>query len=115
VEQVTPEEFAQEHNLSLEEAKLILARRAIPTPPPGAKLTLARLSLTKAERKVGVHPVVVEGGWIEKEHDPEAEEGFLSFYANKGGSNLPQAERPKRRLNQKPVAAEDESQDPEDY
>lgn len=110
---MTPEEFAEQTGLSLEEARLILARRAAAEqPPPGSRQTLARLALEKAQKKVGVHPVVVEGGWIEKEHDPEAEEGFLSFYANKGGSELPQG-RPKRRLNAQPVAVEDQSQDEE--
>lgn len=110
---MTPEEFAEEHGLTLEEAKLILARRSLPTPPPGSRLTLALRALADAQKKVGVHPVVVEGGWIEKEHDPEAEEGFLTFYANKGGSS--ETPRPKRKVNARPVAAEDESQDPEDY
>lgn len=109
---MTPEEFAAQTGLTLDEATLILARRALPTPPPGSRLTMAIRALVEAQKKTGVHPVVVEGGWIEKEHDPEAEEGFLTFYANKGGS---ETARPKRKVNARPVAAEDESQDPEDY
>lgn len=112
---MTPEEFAAQTGLTLEEAKLILARRSLPTPPPGSRLTLALRALADAQKKTGVHPVVVEGGWIEKEHDPEAEEGFLTFYANKGGVISTQGDRPKRKVNARPVAAEDESQDPEDH
>ena len=97
-----------EAGLTLEEATLILARRAVPKPTAGSKLTQALKALADAQKKVGVHPVVVEGGWIEKAHDPEAEEGFLSFYAKK-------TDRPKRRLGVPPPAVEDESQDPKDY
>lgn len=98
-----------EAGLTLEEATLILARRAAPKPDPGAKLTQALQALSKAQKKVGVHPVVVEGGWIEKAHDPEAEEGFLNFYANKAEG------RPKRKVSSPQKPLEDESQDSEDY
>ncbi len=110
---MTPLDALLAAGLSLEEAQLILARReaAANAPTQSQKLTRAMEALAKAQKRVGVHPVVVEGGWIEKEHDPEAEEGFLSFYANKGAGA---PERPKRKLNRPVVPVEDQSQDPED-
>lgn len=106
---MTPLEQLLKAGLSQEEATLILARRAAAEQaPPGSKLTLARMAMEKAQKKVGVHPVVVEGGWIEKEHDPEAEEGFLKFYSNKDEG------RPKRKVSFIPKPLEDQSQDPED-
>lgn len=112
---MTAEEFAASTGLTLEEAQLILARRAAPVAPVGGRLALALKALSDAVRKTGVAPVRIgEGGVLEKSEvlDTEALE---KFYATKGGSSATPLQSPTRKVRQPAVAAEDESQDPEDY
>jgi hypothetical protein len=109
---MTPEEFAAQTGLTLEEAKLILARRAAPVAPVDGRLALALKALSDAVRKTGVAPVRVgEGGVLEKSEvlDPEA---LDKFYSTKPAY---ESVRPKRAMRPPPVADEDVSQDPEDY
>lgn len=87
---MTPAEFAESHGLSLEEATYILSRRRqLAEVSLGAegRLERARLALSKAQKKVGVAPVV-EGyaDDLVKVEDPEAEMGLETFYASKGGN-----------------------------
>lgn len=104
------EEFAALHGLSLEEAELILARRAQKA-NPGAlgRLAVAMKVLFAAQKKVGVHPVAVQGEKAVKTFDEEAERNLDEFYNRKGGLRGPTQQR---KLEQ---AVEDMSQDPEDY
>ena len=114
---MTPQEFADAHGLSLDEAEVILARRARSANPrilaaSTEKLRRALDALEAAQKKVGVHPVAVAEDGLAKEFDPEADQNLTSFYAKKGGSE--ETLRPKRTFRQ-PQAVEDMSQDPEDY
>lgn len=108
------EEFADAHGLSLDEAEVILARRArasSPTKLSPEKLQRAMAALMTAQKKVGVHPVVVQDGEVAKAYDEEAKRNLDRFYASKGCQERPMAKRHMRA----PVADEDVSQDPEDY
>ncbi len=110
---MTPQEFADAHGLSLDEAEVILARRARASSPTKLSASTEKLrraldALEAAQKKVGVHPVVVQDGSLAKGFDQVAAENLDRFYSSKD-------DRPKRRLNQPPVAVEDVSQDPEDY
>lgn len=111
---MTPEEFAAAHGLSLEEAQLILARRARSSgalPDSTERLKRALDALEAAQKKVGVHPVVVKGSEAVKLFDEETERNLYTYYAQKvEGKKIPT-----RTLNQQAVAVEDMSQDPEDY
>lgn len=54
---MTPEEFAEQTGLSLEEAEMVLARRAIKQselPRPASRLQKAYEVLMKAQKKTGV-------------------------------------------------------------
>ncbi len=107
------EEFAALHGLSLEEAEIILTRRARSSATlhqSTERLRLALDALERAQKKVGVHPVVAQGGEVVKTFDEEAEANLEKYYAPKGGQ-----ERPCRKVRQPVVAVEDVSQDPEDY
>jgi hypothetical protein len=107
---MTAEEFAASTGLTLEEAQLILARRAAPVAPVGGRLVLALKALSEAVRKTGVAPVRVgEGGVLEKSEvlDPEALDRFYGKCANPPVL--------KRAMRPPPMADEDVSQDPEDY
>jgi hypothetical protein len=123
---VTPEEFAASTGLTLEEAQLILARRAAPVAPVGGRLALALKALSDAVRKTGVAPVRVgEGGVLEKSEalDPEALDRFYKTHTVASPSirsSVIQGEwledtRPKRAMRPPSMADEDVSQDPEDY
>lgn len=103
---MTPEEFAEEHGLTVDEARLILQRRAMAPKLGASRLQKAMETLAAAQKKVGVHPVVEAFDEVVKTHDPDAERGLETFYASKGGSG---------QLRKPVVAAEDESQDPSDY
>jgi hypothetical protein len=112
------EEFASLHGLSVDEAELILSRRARQVSPTKLsdsteKLKRALDVLEKAQKKVGVHPVIVQDGEVAKSFDRETQKNLDLFYASKGGSES--TLRPKRTSRQQPVAVEDVSQDPEDY
>ncbi len=107
------EQFALDHGLSLDEAEFLLARRQRQLNPAKLGASTDRLKraldiLEAAQKKVGVHPVVVQDGSLEKSFDQVAAENLDRFYSTKD-------DRPKRRVNQPPVAVEDVSQDPEDY
>ncbi len=107
------EEFAALHGLSLEEAELILSRRARSSatlPQSTERLKRALDALERAQKKVGVHPVVVQGEQAVKTFDEEAERNLDEFYSSKGGVKTTQG-----KLRQPVVAVEDMSQDPEDY
>ncbi len=113
---MTPQEFADAHGLSLDEAEVILARRARASSPTKLSASTEKLkraldALEAAQKKVGVHPVVVQGGEVAKSFDEEAERNLDRFYASKGCQERPMAKRHMRA----PVADEDVSQDPEDY
>ncbi len=114
---LTPQEFADAHGLSLDEAEVILARRARASSPTKLSASTEKLkraldALEAAQKKVGVHPVAVRDGELEKGFDESAEDNLTTFYAKKLASG---DYRPKRRLNAPVVAVEDVSQDPEDY
>jgi hypothetical protein len=82
---VTPEEFAAQTGLSVEEATLILNRRsrAEAEVAAGGRVELARVALSKAQKKVGVHPVAANGEELEKMYDPDADVGRSRFYGKK--------------------------------
>ena len=82
---MTPEEFAESTGLSLEEATYILARRAVKAEPVNARVERARSILAATQKRVGVHPVVVEGEEVVSVHDPDADNSH--FYLHKE-SNL---------------------------
>lgn len=120
---VTPEEFAEDHGLSLEEAQLILEKRNRQATveflhsqgAPGFdlearvnRLKLAQEALRVAQRKAGVHPVAVAGSEVTRGYDEEADGNLERFYSTKGSQPL----TPKKPL---AVAAEDVSQDPKDW
>lgn len=75
--------FAISHGLTEEEAAYILARRKNVGQPSGSRLSRAMEALQKAQKKVGVHPVAVEGGRVRKSFDEEAEENLDRFYKKK--------------------------------
>ncbi len=79
---MTPEEFATEHGLSIEEATLILSVRArgVKT-DPADKLAKAKAALAAAQKRVGVHPVVEGYDELLRAHDPAAEVGLERFYS----------------------------------
>ena len=101
---MTPQEFADAHGLSLEEAHLILEKRNRPAPDPNSslstdiddisrtmdRLSRARQSLAKAQKKVGVQPVSAEGEELVQGYDPDADVGVREFYKTKtqGGSDF---------------------------
>ena len=88
---MTPQEFADAHGLSLEEAHLILEKRNRPAPDPNSRLAKARAVSEAANRKVGARPVLVnEDGIVQ---GPVPEEDLEKFYANKGQVS---ADSPKR-------------------
>lgn len=110
---MTPEEFAEAHGLSLEEAQLILEKRAQPVPPPGGRLARALKALREATTKVGASPVRLNpDGTLEKSELQDLTQ-LEKFYATKGM----ESGRPARTLfPQKPlVSEEDVSQDPKDW
>lgn len=112
------EEFASLHGLAVDEAELILSRRARQVSPTKLSASTEKLKraldvLEKAQKKVGVHPVVVQGSEMAKSFDEETQKNLDLFYASKGGSES--ALRPKRTFRRQPAAVEDVSQDPEDY
>lgn len=76
--------FAISHGLTEEEAAYILARRKNIGQPPGSRLSRAMEALQKAQKKVGVHPVSVEGGQVQKSFDEEAQANLERFYGQKG-------------------------------
>ena len=80
---MTPQEFADAHSLSLEEATLILSRRAKPATVGSPRLGSARSILALAQKRTGVQPVAVEGESLERSHDPDAERGLKEFYVGK--------------------------------
>lgn len=80
---MTPGEFADAHGLSLEEATLILQRRAAAAAPSDSRVDRARSILALAQKRVGVQPVAVEGEALAVTHDPEAERGLVEFYVGK--------------------------------
>jgi len=83
--------FAEEHGLSVEEATLILSRRArAAQEPQGGRVAQARATLLAAQKRVGVHPVSVEGSDLKKEYDPDADVGKREFYGKGGSENTPQ-------------------------
>lgn len=88
---MTPEEFAAEHGLSVEEATLILSRRqaARAEAEAGGRVGLAKTILSQAQKKVGVHPVKVAGDSVEKRYDPDADVGLSRFY-KKGNFRNPE-------------------------
>lgn len=81
---MTPEQFAEEHGLSLEEAVLILEKRKRQTSQPTDRLGVARRALELAQKKTGVHPVVEGFDELVRTNDPEADVGLQRFYARKG-------------------------------
>lgn len=80
---MTPEEFAEAHGLSVEEATYILSRRKALAEPSSARVERARSILASVQKRVGVHPVVVQGEEAVSVHDPDAEEGLGRFYKRK--------------------------------
>ena len=102
---MTPQEFADAHGLSLEEAHLILEKRNRPALDPNSslstdiddisrtmdRLSRARQSLAKAQKKVGARPVQVDEDGIVQ--GPVPEEDLEKFYGNKGQVS---ADPPKR-------------------
>ena len=78
---MTPEEFATEHGLSIEEATLILAvrQRGVKT-DPADRLGKAKAALEAAQKRTGVHPVVEGYDELVATYDPEAEVGLRRFY-----------------------------------
>lgn len=104
---MTPQEFADAHGLSLDEAELILAKRNQPHPATKpSRLSKGAEILAKAQKRVGVDPVVVEGDSLGKVYDPDADVGLRQFY---------EKEKPRTPFTRPVVSAEDESQDPKDY
>ncbi len=84
---MTPEEFATEHGLSIEEATLILSVRARwGKSDPVDRLGRAKAALQAAQKRVGVHPVVEGYDELVSAHDPEAEVGLRRFYSKKSVS-----------------------------
>lgn len=75
--------FAISHGLTEEEASYILARRKNVGQPAGSRLSRAMEALQKAQKKVGVHPVAVEGGQVQKSFDEEAQKNLEQFYSRK--------------------------------
>ncbi len=102
--------FAEDHGLSLEEATLILTRRSAPKTVLG-RLAKALGVLQNAEAKVGVASVTLEGAELVKGDVPM--ENLERFYKNPINREL--ARGMQNVYGRKPVAVEDESQDPEDY
>lgn len=108
---MTPGEFAEATGLTEEEAGLILERRRIRSvdQASGGKLQRAFSALVAAQKRTGVHPVVVTGGGVEKTHDPDADVGVQEFY-----KKTPPADLVGVKLY--PVTnEEDVSQDPKDW
>jgi hypothetical protein len=81
---VTPEQFADEHGLSLDEALLILEKRKRKNLSPADRLSKARAALEAAQKKTGVHPVVEGYDELVRANDPEADIGLERFYRRKG-------------------------------
>lgn len=83
---MTPQEFADAHGLSLEEAQLILEKRNRPAIPPNSRLALARAVNAKAHKKVGAAEVSVDGDEVVK--GDFSSENLERFYSTKGGSSV---------------------------
>ena len=81
---MTPQEFADAHSLTLDEALLIIAKRTQPTPDPNSRLALARAKLEATQKRVGVQPVSAEGDELVKGYDPDADVGKVRFYEKMG-------------------------------
>lgn len=91
---MTPEEFAAQTGLSVEEATLILNRRsrAEAETAAGGRVEIARIALSKAQKKVGVHPVSANGEELEKVYDPDADVAVRNFYEkHTAGGQVPPA------------------------
>jgi len=100
--------------LSQAEAELILAKRNQPPPPPKpSRISKAAEVMAKAQKRVGVDPVVVDGDSLEKVYDPDADVGLQAFYKKEVSGTEPRI-RPSV-IQGRWVEAEDESQDPKDY
>jgi predicted nucleotidyltransferase len=85
---VTSQEFADAHGLTLEEAEVILARRqklARVLEEGESRADRARAALLAAQKKVGVHPVSVDGSNLTQGYDPDADVGKVEFYRKKEG------------------------------
>lgn len=81
---MTPQEFADAHGLTLEEAHLILEKRNRPAADPNSRLALAREALEKTQKRVGVQPVSAEGEELVQVYDPDADVGVKTFYEKQG-------------------------------
>jgi len=84
---VNPQEFAEVHGLTVEEAQVILAIRSqsVATTEPESRVSRARLALMSAQKRVGVHPVEVDGSDLKKGYDPDADVGKAEFYRKQCG------------------------------
>ncbi len=82
---MTPQEFANAHGLSLEEAQLILEKRNRPSMDPNSRLARARAKLEAAHKKVGAAEVSVEGDEVVK--GDFSSENLERFYSTKGGAD----------------------------
>ena len=82
---MTPQEFADAHGLSLEEAQLILEKRNRPALSPNSRLALAKARLEAAHKKVGAAEVSVDGDEVVK--GDFSSESLERFYSTKGGAD----------------------------
>jgi hypothetical protein len=84
---MTVGEFAEAHGLSLEEAEFVLSRRRVlaDTEKAGGRLGQAKGILAATQKRVGVHPVSVEGDEVRVIRDPDADVGVSEFYAEQEG------------------------------
>lgn len=100
---MTPQEFADAHGLTLEEAEMVLARRVagvgattimvggdevmgrpVRGPAPSSRLAKAREALEKTQKRVGVQPVQADGEELVQVYDPDADVGKVKFYEKQG-------------------------------
>lgn len=94
--------------LTLEEAEMVLARRAAgvgattimvggievmgrpvrggdrQAPDPNSRLAKAREALEKTQKRVGVQPVQADGEELVQVYDPDADVGKVKFYEKQG-------------------------------
>jgi arsenate reductase-like glutaredoxin family protein len=85
---MTPGEFADAHGLTLDEAEVVLARRlklSRALEDGEARADRARAALLAAQKKVGVHPVTVDGSNLTQGYDPDADVGKVEFYRKVDG------------------------------